>query len=108
MMLERMPDLKGIKISYAWSGRIAFTFDSIPHVGEQDGIHFALGCNGSGIAMMTYLGDYLGRKVAGESSLTSEFERTLPGHQFYSGNPWFLPAIGQYFQILDRMDRQFA
>ncbi len=106
MMLERLPDLKGIKVAYAWSGRIAFTLDSVPHVGEQDGLHFALGCNGSGVAMMTYLGDYLGKKIAGKASYTSQFERPLPGHPLYGGNPWFLPVIGRYFQFLDRLDRR--
>ncbi len=105
MMLERMPDLKGIKVAYAWSGKIAFTFDSLPHVGERDGVHFALGCNGSGVAMMNYLGDYLGRKVAGANPDSSQFERPIPGNPFYKGNPWFLPFVGQYFQARDKLDR---
>ena len=105
MMIERLPDLKGINVAYAWSGRIAFTLDSIPHVGEEDGVHFALGCNGSGVAMMTYLGDYLGKKIAGNASHVSRFERPLPGHPLYGGNPWFLPLIGRYFQLRDRLDR---
>lgn len=105
MMVQRLPDLKGIRIAYAWSGRIAFTLDSVPHVGEQDGVHFALGCNGSGVAMMTYLGDYLGKKIAGKANYVSRFERPLPGHPLYGGNPWFLPLIGRYFQFLDRLGR---
>jgi glycine/D-amino acid oxidase-like deaminating enzyme len=105
MMLDRMPDLRGIKVSHAWSGRIAFTFDSLPHVGERDGQHFALGCNGSGVAMMNYLGDYIGRKVAGQNPYRSQFERHLPGNPFYKGKPWFLPVVGQYFQARDKLDR---
>lgn len=104
LMVERLPDFKGIKVEYAWSGLIAFTFDSIPHVGQQDGMYFALGCNGSGVAMMTYLGDYLGRRIAGDVEEKSAFERPLPGAPLYTGNPWFLPAIGRYFQFLDRRD----
>lgn len=106
MMIERLPGLKGTRITHAWSGQIAFTLDSIPHVGAQDGLHFALGCNGSGIAMMTYLGDYIGRKVAGTADITSRFERPLPGHALYGGDPWFLPIVGRYFQFLDRRDRR--
>lgn len=108
MMIDRLPDLKGIKVAYAWSGRIAFTLDSIPHVGEAKGLHFALGCNGSGVAMMTYLGDYLGRKIAGKLNHVSRFERPLPDHPLYGGTPWFLPIIGRYFQIRDKLDRRFA
>ena len=108
MMIDRLPDLKGTRVAYSWSGRIAFTLDSIPHVGEQDGLHFALGCNGSGVAMMTYLGDYLGRKIAGKVNHTSKFERPLPSHPLYGGNPWFLPVVGRYFQFLDKLDRRRA
>lgn len=108
LMVERLPDFRGVRVEYAWSGRIAFTFDSIPHVGAQDGLHFALGCNGSGVAMMTYLGDYLGRRIAGDVEEKSPFERPLPGHPLYTGNPWFLPAIGRYFQVRDRLDQRGA
>lgn len=105
MMLQRMPALRGVRVAHAWSGRIAFTFDSLPHVGVRDGMHFALGCNGSGVAMMNYLGDYLGHKVAGREVAQSQFERPIPGNPLYNGHPWFLPIIGQYFQARDKLDR---
>ena len=108
LMVERMPDLRGIKVAHAWSGLIAFTFDSMPHVGELDGVNFALGCNGSGIAMMNYLGNYLGERIAGKASRKSAFERPIEGNALYSGNPWFLPAIGGYYQVRDRLDRRLA
>ena len=108
MMVDRLPDLRGIKVAYSWSGRIAFTLDSIPHVGEQDGVFFSLGCNGSGVAMMTYLGNYLGERVAGKINHISSFERRLPDHPLYSGNPWFLPILGRYYQVRDKIDRRLA
>ena len=107
-MVERLPDLRGIRITHAWSGQVAFTLDSIPHVGARDGLHFALGCNGSGIAMMTHLGRYLGRRIAGSDEPASLFDRPLPGHPLYSGDPWFLPFLGRYFEIRDGMDRRRA
>ncbi len=105
-MVERLPDLRGIRITHAWSGQVAFTLDSIPHVGACDGLYFAVGCNGSGIAMMTHLGRYIGRRIAGSDEPPSLFDRPLPGHKLYNGSAWFLPFLGRYFEILDGLDRR--
>jgi glycine/D-amino acid oxidase-like deaminating enzyme len=53
-MTERFPQLRGVRITHGWTGNTAFTLDALPHMGEDAGLHYALGCNGSGIAMMTY------------------------------------------------------
>ena len=55
-MLKVWPELAGAKISHAWGGRLGFTFDKLPHIGEHDGIHYAGGYLGSGVAMSNYLG----------------------------------------------------
>ena len=31
------------------------TLDALPHMGQEDGLHFCTGCNDSGVVMMTYL-----------------------------------------------------
>ena len=36
-MTERFPQLKGIKLTHAWTGNVAFTFDYLPHMGREDG-----------------------------------------------------------------------
>ncbi|MFD2854236.1 NAD(P)/FAD-dependent oxidoreductase [Seohaeicola zhoushanensis] len=59
------PETRGIAIRYAWSGQIAFTFDLLPHLGEHEGLAYALGCNGSGVAMQSYLGHRAGEALAG-------------------------------------------
>src|SRR4029077_20255699 len=55
-MTERFPQLRGVKVTHSWTGNTAFTLDALPHMGEEGGLHYCLGCNGSGVAMMTYLG----------------------------------------------------
>ena len=32
----------------------------------------------------------------------------FPDHSLYSGNPWFLPVVGSYFRLRDRLDRLLA
>lgn len=105
-MTQRFPQLKDARVTHAWTGNVAFTFDYLPHMGEDSGMHYALGCNGSGVAMMTYLGRQIGRKIAGGGNRVSAFEDLkLPGRALYAGNPWFLPLVGSYYRLRDRIDR---
>ena len=107
-MTDRYPQLKGTKISHAWTGNVAFTFDELPHMGKQDGLHFALGCNGSGIAMMSYLGHQTARKIIGNSNHNIAFDLPdFPTYPLYSGDPWFLPLVGAWFRSRDWLDRRF-
>jgi len=108
-MTDRYPQLKGVKITHAWTGNVAFTLDEMPHMGKFDNLHYALGCNGSGIAMMTYLGQQTARKVAGKANRVCAFDRPeFPDHPLYHGSTWFLPFVGRYFRARDWLDRRFS
>lgn len=108
-MLDRFPQLRGVKITHAWTGNVAFTIDEVPHMGKFDNLHYALGCNGSGVAMMSYLGHQTARKIAGHVNRVCAFDRPeFPGHPLYNGSTWFLPLIGQYFRARDWIDRRFG
>jgi glycine/D-amino acid oxidase-like deaminating enzyme len=108
-MTERFPQLQGVRITHGWTGNTAFTLDALPHMGEDEGMHYALGCNGSGIAMMTYLGHQTARKIARAANYACAFDSAeFPDHPLYSGNPWFLPLVGGYYRLRDRLDRMLA
>ena len=53
-------------IDYAWSGNVAFTRDQMPHAGRLHGAFYAGGYCGHGVAMATYLGALIARRMAGE------------------------------------------
>lgn len=109
LMVERFPQLKGTRITHAWTGNLGFTFDETPHVGRLDGLHFALGCNGTGIAMMTWLGTKVARRIARANDGDTVFaEKPLPTHPLYRGNPWFVPTVGRYFRMRDTLDRALS
>ncbi|APE45618.1 hypothetical protein BOO69_18800 (plasmid) [Sulfitobacter alexandrii] len=98
------PQTRGVPIRYAWSGRIAFTFDLLPHLGDRDGIVHALGCNGSGVAMQSYLGHLAGLGMAGTK--TSAFwNLDFPTIPFYRETPWFLPAVTGWYRARDAIER---
>jgi glycine/D-amino acid oxidase-like deaminating enzyme len=108
-MTARFPQLKGVKITHAWTGNVAFTLDALPHMGQRDGMHYLLGCNGSGVAMMTYLGWQTARKIAGAANRPNAFDtEEFPTHPLYTGNPWFLPLIGGWYRLRDDLDRGLA
>jgi len=108
-MTDRFPQLRGVKITHAWTGNVAFTLDALPHMGERDGLHYCLGCNGSGVAMMTYLGWQTARKVARSSNYACSYDtQDFPDHPLYTGNPWFLPVVGGYYRLRDNLDRLLA
>ncbi|HUA76816.1 MAG TPA: FAD-dependent oxidoreductase [Acetobacteraceae bacterium] len=108
-MTARFPELRDARVAHAWAGNVAVTFDALPHMGREAGLHYCLGCNGSGVAMMTYLGWQTARKIANGANRASAFDRDeLPGFPLYRGNPWFLPAVGGWFRLRDEIDRRFA
>ena len=108
-MLRVFPQLKGTRITHGWTGNVAFTYDRVPHMGTQSGLHYCLGCNGSGVVMMSHLGHRTALKILGQTNRVSAFEAVeLPSIPFYGGNPWFLPMVGGYYQLRDWIDRKFA
>ncbi|WP_264713316.1 NAD(P)/FAD-dependent oxidoreductase [Limobrevibacterium gyesilva] len=100
-----LPDLAGTRITHAWKGNVAFALDLLPHVGQKDGVHFALGCNGSGVVTMTHLGRQAAHQILGDANRPSAFSRLpFPTMPLYNGTPWFMPLIGTYYKLRDRLD----
>lgn len=104
-MLRVWPELAGYRVSHAWKGYLGFTFDGLPHMGMQGGVHFAMGCNGSGVAMATYLGHQVAQKLLGRQNRPCVFEDLdFPTHLGYRERPWFLPALGLWYRLRDALD----
>jgi glycine/D-amino acid oxidase-like deaminating enzyme len=95
------PELAGKAIEYAWSGNVAFTRDEMPRAGKLDGMYFAGGYSGHGIAMATYLGELIARRIAGEPIEHPLFDDQFAPIPFYNGRPWFLPLVGAYYKVKD-------
>lgn len=101
------PELARVRITHAWTGNVAFTFDFTPHIAVADGVHYAAGCQGSGVAMASYLGYRTALKIAGRANRPSAFEGLgFPTMPFYSGRPWFLPLVGTVYRLQDWLDRR--
>jgi glycine/D-amino acid oxidase-like deaminating enzyme len=97
------PELAGIRVTHSWMGFVAYTFDSLMHVGEQGGLHYAMGYCGSGVGMASYLGMKLGLKVLGDKDGATAFDDLpFPSRPYYFGYPWFLAPAISYYRWMDR------
>ncbi len=104
-LVHLIPDLAGTRITHAWKGNVAFAFDFLPHVGAHDGVHYALACNGSGVVTMTHLGRQAARQILGRANAASAFSRLpFPTLRGYRGRPWFMPMVGGWYRLRDRLD----
>lgn len=107
-MCAAWPQLARSRITHSWHGNVAFTFDFLPHLGSHRGVYYALGCQGNGVAMQSWLGFQLALSVARgrcDSAFARKPFRTAP---FYSGTPWFLPAVLAWYALRDRIDQLAA
>ena len=107
-MVEIFPELAGVRLTHAWTGFVAYTFDKLPHVGRHsDGAHFAMGYCGSGVAMSSWLGHKAALKLLGDPAGATAFDgHELRGAPYYGGTPWFLPVVAMWYRMGDRMTRR--
>jgi glycine/D-amino acid oxidase-like deaminating enzyme len=100
-MLELFPYLVDFTITHSWSGRLGMTFDLMPHIGRLNGVHYALGYCGHGVALATYAGAEAGSLIAGKKKHSPFLEIDHRTRFFYRNRPWFLPLAAQYYRFLD-------
>lgn len=102
-MIKVYPQLRETKIDHAWGGTLDFCFDTMPHAGKMEGMHYALGYAGHGVAMATYLGTKIAEQINGGASDNPYADIAFPGAPLglYREYPWFLPLAGAYYKVLD-------
>ena len=76
----------------------------MPRAGQLDGVFYAGGYCGHGIAMATYLGGLIARRIAGETFDHPLIDDRFPPIPLYDGRPWFLPLVGAYYRFRDWID----
>jgi glycine/D-amino acid oxidase-like deaminating enzyme len=102
-MLQVFPQLAGIPVDYCWGGTLSFTFDMMPHAGQKDGLYYALGYSGHGVAFSTHLGRLVAEQMLDLPVDNPIAELPFPGAPLglYNGLPWFLPFAGAWHKVLD-------
>ncbi len=102
-LVRLFPQLGDVRISHSWMGYVAYTFDTLAHIGCHDGIHYAMGYCGSGVSMASYFGTRIGQQVLGLPEGRTGLDNVqFPTRPFYTGKPWFLPATVAYYRWRDK------
>jgi glycine/D-amino acid oxidase-like deaminating enzyme len=100
-MIEVFPELANTRIEFAWGGTLGFTLDHMPHAGRRDGIAYAVGYGGHGVALASWLGDRIGQAMSGHADWPQLAGIPFPAVPLYRGRPWFLPLAGAYYAVKD-------
>jgi len=90
-MLKTFPQLREVRIDYAWSGNFALTLTRIPHIGRlSDRIYFSHGDSGHGVTTTHLLGKILGEAVSGHAERFDVWA-SLPNLPFPGGKTFRVP-----------------
>ncbi|WP_374368105.1 NAD(P)/FAD-dependent oxidoreductase [Dongia sp.] len=92
------PDLKDVALSHSWTGRCAATFDLLPHLGQHEGMHYAVGYCFAGLPMGSHFGRLLAQRILAPGSVKSVFaDQPFPTVPLYQGNNWFVPWMMRFY-----------
>lgn len=98
------PQLKDVRLDYCWGGLVDMTEDRLPRAGEQDGLFYAMGMSGHGAQMSVHLGQQMAKVMAGEREANPFRALDWPAIAFNYGTPWFLPLVGAWYSLKDRLE----
>ena len=104
-MCRIWPELNGTKITHSWMGTVAYTFDTMPHLGKgPDGLWYCMGYCGSGVSLAPYFGTRVGQQMLGlPEGRTAIDDLAFPTRPLYTGTPWFLPMAVRWYRLRDRL-----
>jgi len=105
-MLKTFPQLKDVKIDFAWSGNFALTLTRIPHMGRlSQNIYFSHGDSGHGVTTTQLLGRILAEVVSGQAGRFDVWS-SLPNFPFPGGKTFRVPltVLGAWwYGLRDRL-----
>jgi glycine/D-amino acid oxidase-like deaminating enzyme len=102
-MLESIfPQLKSVRVSHAWVGWVAYTFDTLPHLGRHEGIYYCMGYCGQGVPLAPYFGMRIGQQMLGKpAGRTALDQLAFPSRPYYRTRPWFLAPSVLAYRVMD-------
>ena len=102
MMVRIFPQLKSVQVSHAWVGWVAYTFDTLPHLGRHDGIYYCMGYCGQGVPLAPYFGKRIGQQMLGLSEGRTALDGIpFPSRPYYYRRPWFLAPSVLAYRLID-------
>ncbi|MDI6527409.1 FAD-binding oxidoreductase [Pseudomonas otitidis] len=105
-MLKTFPQLKNVKVDFAWTGNFLLTLSRLPQVGRLgDNIYYSQGCSGHGVTYTHLAGKVLAEALRGQAERFDAFA-SLPHYPFPGGHLFQVPfsALGAwYYSLRDKL-----
>ena len=103
-----LPSLNNFKINYIWGGKVGVTFNTLPHVKNEKNKLYVFGCNGSGVALMPYLGyksiSLITKKTNSPIIITKINSKK---NYFKKIISFLLPILGIYYRKKEEIENKF-
>ncbi len=109
-LLSLFPSLADVPATHAWAGQIGYTFDEVPHLGRTDeGIHYALGYCGTGVARSTWFGHKIALQLLGDPEGRSAFDDLVfPSHPLHFCAAAAVPVVEAWKRVQDTLPPAIA
>lgn len=105
-MEKVFPQLKGVRIDYAWSGNFALSFSRVPQMGRiGQNTYFAHGYSGHGVTGSHTFGRILSEAINGDLTRFDVFDK-VPWYPFPGGRMFRVPysvAGSWWYALRDRL-----
>lgn len=102
-MAAVFPELARTRIDYCWGGLVDMTADRLPRAGQHEGMFYSLGYSGHGVQMSVHMGQTMADVMAGKAECNPWRSLDWPAIPGYHGKAWFLPLVGAYYKLQDRL-----
>jgi len=106
-MAATFPHLSGVEVTHRWSGMVAVTLDAFPHIGRQEeGLLYAIGYGGRGVALTSLMGRRLAAMAAGETLPSGPMSTgSFPPIPFHAFRRTGMRIMEHYYKIRDHLER---
>ena len=102
-MTRIFPQLAEVEIAHCWGGLVDITKDRFPRAGFADGVYFSMGYSGHGAQIATHMGETMADIILDRAEQNPWADLPWDAVPLYAGRPWFLPFVGAYYKLLDRI-----
>jgi len=105
-MLKTFPQLKNVKVDYAWTGNFLLTLMRLPQFGRiGNNVYYAQGYSGHGVTSTHLAGELIASAIQGQAQ-RFDIMASLPQHPFPGGRMMRVPytAMGAfYYDMRDKL-----
>ena len=103
-----LPSLNNFKINYIWGGKVGVTFNTLPQVKNENNRLYVFGCNGSGVALMPYLGyKSISLITKKNNSIITITKINNKKNYFKKIISFLLPIVGIYYRKKEEIENKF-